>query len=214
MKQRVVAKDQEHCIYFIEEQNICFYLMIPNAKKITLVLELYPNINDEIVKKIPIISEKVIVIPVLEEKIFTGIKSKQVDYFNYLDNILSHLINASYKILTFNHLEVEKKVILNQNSLYDGFNKWFIQKYESRVELMDLGLNNSSLLDEKQEYTQTEKQPIPEDVPVKDSNPNIPETTPPLEEEPPKDKEPGFVSYVLLGVLVAVLSLVFLYFMI
>lgn len=211
MKQRVVVKEQERCIYYIEEDKLSFYMIIPNSKMVTLIVELCSEVDDEMVKKILDCPGKVIVIPVVDKKIFSGIQEGQVVCFNYLDSFLAFLINTSYKILTFNHLEVEKKVVLNRHSCYETFNKWFIQKYGSRVELADLELNGGLSFVEKDEVKSVEEPLIAQDIPVRNSGVKESEDVSNLMDDENKTKDLGFVSYVLLGVLAAVISLVFLY---
>ena len=91
----------------------------------------------------------------------------------------------------------------------------YIKKYQGRVELYDLFPKAS--VNQSLEVNNSVESFKPAEVPFKDNNVldnNSNQVMEPIIEDKPNinnNKEPGFVSYVLLGVLVAVLSLVFLY---
>lgn len=212
MEQRVIVKNQEQCIFRIQESNLDFYLIIPNNKKVSIVLNLIQNINDEFVKSISNYSEKAQVIPIVDSHILTRLKENQEDSFQYINQLLSNLINTTYQILTFNHIEVAPIVLFNNTSEYSEFSRWFLQKHQGRVTEVQLSLIPAS--------TQTPSPVATIASPVVDQLSNNQELSPnnQLEEEilpiKEKNKEPGFVSYVLLGVVVAVISLVFLYLLI
>lgn len=202
MEQKIISKTEEQCIYLIEDTNLNFYLTIPNNKNLSIVLGLFSNITDEIIKSLPKQTDKALVVPVINNEILTRANQFEPTSFKYLDSVLSYLINISYKLLTHNKIEVNSKILLNNHSSYENFNNKFIEKYQGRVELHNLI--------QKQEPT-----PV-----VSPTINNIEETVAPIVTEEPvtspnptpqASHEPGFVSYVLLGVLVAVISLVFLY---
>lgn len=209
MEQRVVLKNDTQCIFFIQEANLNFYMMIPNAKKVSVVLGLFEDVHDDVVKKIPFFSGKVIVVPVIEKNVLDGVKEKQESYWQYLDKVLSLLINTAYKILTFNHMEVSNKIVLDNNVDYLDFNHWFVSRYSGRVELSNLNLVSSF---SKPLFEQTDIPPSNVmEVPVEKETLSLDQD---IESVKNKGREPGFVSYVLLGVLVAVISLVVLYLLI
>lgn len=209
MEQRIVLKNDTQCIFSIREANLNFYMMIPNAKKVSVVLGLFEDVNDDVVKEIPFFSDKVIVVPVIEKNVLDGVKGKQESYWQYLDKVLSLLINTAYKILTFNHIEVSNQIILDNNVDYLDFNHWFTGRYNGRVELSNLNLVSSI---SKPLFGQNA---IPSsnvmEVPVEEETLTFDQEKEPLKN---KGRDPGFVSYVLLGVLVAVISLVVLYLLI
>lgn len=204
MEQRIISKTNEQCTFLIKDTNIEFYLVIPNNKQINILLGLYKDVNDEMIAKLPVEQDKAIVVPVINNQILTNANLLDVTSLKYLDGVLSYLINTSYKILTFNHLEVSNKILLNNNPSLANFNKQYASNYQGRVELYTRALPQ----------TQAPIQDIqPVNMPNVTNDNVTPTTTPTPEEENAlmKRRDPGFVSYVLLGVLVAVISLVFLY---
>ena len=231
MERRVVLQTSDQCIYFIKDTNLDFYIVIPNSKRVSIVLGIFPDVGDNDIKSLPKESDKVIVVPVINGQILTNANHLDTVSFKYLDNVLSYLINASYKVLTHNKLEVDKKILLNNHSMYSNFNNKYIEKYQGRVELYnliqksnpDVGTVSTEVFEPVSATTV-----IPTFKPVEpmfensNSSNSVLDT---LEDSVYSDvssdkevpvvsgdnKEPGFVSYILLGVLSAVVLLVLLY---
>ena len=60
MEQRMVVKNEQQCIYYMKESNLEFYLLIPNCQQVKIVLGIFANVTDELVKSIPIQSDKAV----------------------------------------------------------------------------------------------------------------------------------------------------------
>lgn len=231
MERRVVLQTSDQCIYFIKDTNLDFYMVIPNSKRVSIVLGIFPDVSDNDIKTLPKEEDKVIVVPVINGQILTNANHLDTVSFKYLDNVLSYLINASYKVLTHNKLEVDKKILLNNHSMYNNFNNKYIEKYQGRVELYnliqksnpDVGTVSTEVFEPVSATTV-----IPTFKPVEPMFENSNSYNSVLDtleasvysdvssdKEAPvvsgDNKEPGFVSYILLGVLSAVVLLVLLY---
>ncbi len=212
MVQRMILKTQDKCIYEIEEKNLKFYLLIPNTKKVFLTICLMENPTDVSIQKIIQEPNKVLVIPMVESNILSSVSLNQEEAFHYLDQYISGLINLSHQILVYNHIEVENVVYFN-SALFPNFEKWFIQKYQGRVASVKINYQSSEkvnpiiqepdTIDNTMTLAASISQSQSADVPLVDE-----EKTPEVQEN---SYDFGFVSYVLLGVIVAVVSLVFLY---
>lgn len=231
MEQKIISKTAEQCIYLMKETNLDFYLIIPNNKQVSIVLGLFPNLTEEIVKTLPKEKDKAVILPVISDQILNSANFLEPTSYKYIDNVLSYLINTAYKMLTFNKLEVNQKILLNNHASYENFNKKYIEQYQGRVELYNLIPKPTPKPDMKEPIfappTEQKNEFKPVEPPFASTSNNNPPINkdeieesidPILYDEPvitspdKKDnKEPGFVSYVLLGVLVAVISLVFLY---
>lgn len=208
MEQKVIVKNENICIYFMKESNLGFYLLIPNTRHLKITLALFENTDENFVKSIKINPDKAIVIPVIHADILKQANQIGSQSYNYLNQVLSFLINTSYKILSYNHIEVDNQILLNNSKKLENFEQNFISKYQGRVQSVKL------IEEETPQVTIPITSPI-ENAPIKTDVDNVTPTEMPEEEKTiPKveSHEPGFVSYVLLGVVVAVLSLVFLYF--
>ena len=104
--------------------------------------------------------------------------------------------------------------IIDYVEKFSSFNNWYVLKYNGRVESFDLGIHVSSIVSkplfenaaaEPKDINVTLTNFAPEAAfdqnETANRNSNVNETA----------ASPGFVSYVLLGVIVAVISLVILY---
>lgn len=229
MEQRIIEKNMNQCIYFMRETNLDFYLIIPNTRRVKIVLGVFEEVNDNFVKKIPFHSDKAIVIPVIQKNILDQANTVGTQSFRYLEQVLSFLINTSYKLLTYNHVEVDSQVLFHYNSQYEMFHQNFLATHQGRVAAIELFPRTAPLVNEsvpaptiqQQEPKASLEGVTLSDIPVQSSvidnstsnvNDNTVNNKENIENVQVMTREPGFVSYVLLGVLVAVLSLVFLYF--
>ena len=214
MEQKVIERNQEQCIFLIRESNIDFYLVIPNCKKVHIVLGLFLDVTVDFIKSIPKQNDKALVIPVLNRQFLEQIHNGQVQNYASLDNVLSFLINTSYQILTYNHIGVETQILLHNNADFISYNQQFVSKYQGRVQLIDL-LPKEVIQPEEVVSSVSVDPPVHENVLQSEVSDIMPDSMEENQEQLSPNlreaREPGFVSYVLLGVLVAVISLVFLY---
>lgn len=214
MEQKVVERNQEQCVFLIRESNIDFYLVIPNCKKVHIVLGLFLDVTVDLVKSIPKQNDKALVIPVLNRQFLEQIHNGQVQSYASLDNVLSFLINTSYQILTYNHIGVETQILLHNNADFISYNQQFVSKYQGRVQLIDL-LPKEVIQPEEVVSSVSSVPSVHENVLQSEVSDIMPDSMEENQEQLSPNlreaREPGFVSYVLLGVLVAVISLVFLY---
>lgn len=249
MEQKVLMKTSKRCLYQISEANLEFYLLIPNARRVHLVLGLDLNINEYFQNEGADLADKAVVIPILSSQFLQEIVRGQEAYFSKLDQIFSFLINTAYKILTYNHLQVEQQIYFVRNNQYQQFLSWFLNKYSSRIMVIDFALNSdftsstnlsssvASLGVINDNTAKKSTNGISNDVPasftrdgavngsVMDQDGGVSSgagetfVQSDFSEQkesisPTATRDLGFVSYVLLGVLAAVISLVFLYFII
>jgi hypothetical protein len=207
VEQKLIVKNESQCIYLIKETNITFYLMIPNSRHLEIVLAIFDYVDDNFVKNIPVLGDKAIVIPIIQKQVLEQVAMNEPKFITYLDQVLSYLINTSYQILSFNHLEVDSKILLNYNDKYSSFHQKFLANHKERVESFEL------FPKQELEHPEVLSEGVSSEVEVPlasfDKSQNVED-----EEHLNHDTsthEMGFVSYVLLGVFVAVVSLVFLY---
>ena len=195
MEQRIISQDGTKIICYIKENTYAYYLIIPASKKVNLLLNIVNNITDETIKQINSYPDKASIFPIIDQNILLGVSQNQAESFQALDNTLSEIINSSYQLLTYNHLEIDNNILLNKVGPYPTFYNWFINKYNGRVQLAEL-----ELIEKKEPQPQVQNTPTP---------PQVQEQDGPIEEQ--ESKSLGFVSYVLLGVVAAIATLIFLY---
>ncbi len=200
MEKRIVLQEDNRYIYWIKGEDSVFYLSIPKATQVNLVLNLIPNVTDDVMKNLKHDGDKVMVVPIVDGDVLDRVKVNNATDFQTLDGIFSSTINMAYQILSYNHLQVNEVVSFLENSSFESFQTWFIQKYQGRV----------ILIKEKKELDSVP--PVQEVSSVIEENNSLKNQE--VVANTNKSGSMGFVSYVLLGVVVAVLSLVMLYFLI
>ena len=215
MEQKVILKESNRCIFLLKTEQISFYITIPRNSKLSLSVSLFDTIDDNKIKEIPSIPDKAIIVPIFDNNVVTGLKNNSAQHYLYLEKLLSIIVNTSYKLLKFNKIEVNTKIILDDNKDFLNFNSWYTQKYKERVELQDLGIHKNNVI--SQPLFNEPKSPkvnTNENINVTLTNftpTKTPEDENIMESEEEPAASPGFISYVLLGVIVAVISLVVLY---
>ncbi len=229
MNQTVIGNVLNKNIYLISDKNISFYISVPNEDKTAIVINLEDNTDiidiskgntNDITSKINGIYSKfnyeniAVVTPIINNQITEQVKNNNPQYVSYLNKVLGYLINISYRYLKDSGKEVYAQIKLNNNESYKDFNYKFISLYKDRVELV----NYNNIPQNRFENTNEEStQQTNEEALANTTTIALDDAYKEIEQEKEnvkkltKKREPGFVSYVLLGVIVAVISLVILY---
>lgn len=231
MNQTLVGNINNQNVYLINDEKVPYYISVPNEKTATIVINLpdnpdkintaknslteIPNIIKEMYSKLSR-EGSAIITPVIDSKIMEQVKlNTDPKCVSFLNQAIGYIINKAYSTLKQNGKEIFKNIKLNDNVTYKIFNNRFQSLYNDRIELVKYDNNVTNI--------NTPQTNIPNIQNIQNEEPTIANTTTiplddaykELEVENPKvktrTKEPGFVSYVLLGVIVAVLSLIGLY---
>lgn len=171
-----------------------------------------------------------LILPVFYDDILSRIITvEDMEKYYLLDKYLGEMFNSAYKLLTKNNIKVNSNIYVINNDSFKKFTNWFVSRYNNRIEyktILELIKKN----DEFNSYNIIET-PNMNFVVSKNEEPNI-EKTVQLELETfdniskemevvskklPSKKEKnnaGYVSYVLLGIIAFVVSLVLLWFFI
>ena len=226
MNKTLILNSEGNDIYLISNDKISFYINIPNNKDINIAINLVDNTNsinmnntnaEGIKTEISNIYTRLnttnasIITPVIDNNILEQIKLNNSEkLFTYIDKVISYLINNTYNILTEENINVNSTIKLINNKTYQTFNNWFITKYNGRVELLDSTIKPNNVFENTIEETPitNEEKNIANEVLEETNTIDVDAIK---ESGDPKTRELGFVSYVLLGVVVAVISLVILY---
>ena len=224
MNQNLIASINNKNVYLVNDSKLPFYICLPSGNTASIVLNLVSdvsliniNINNmtSITNEITNIyskfnfSDVAVVTPIIDSNLLEQVKlNNDENVFLYLDKYMAYLINAAYSFLRSNNIAVNNQIKLDNNDSYVNFNNWFFHKYNGRVVLVDYSNAPVNKFENVSQNNMTSND-IANDVLNNtavmgvvrdDSNSKVSET-----------KEPGFVSYVLLGVIVAVVSLIVLY---
>lgn len=230
MEQSLVIKLSNVAVFFIKDKNISYYLSVPivGNEKVNIAINVNSNINNESIVSFSKRYDSLkfcVISPVFNENILLQAKSVNEQVFLYLDKCVSYLINNVYKTLSSNNREVDSKIILIGNDNYSAFDLWFVSRYKQRVEyIKDIssnGLQSSSMVMQSSVVSNSANlsSAVEEDAEGKKANSVLDSmqevvTSSDSSNVVIEEKDLGFVSYVLLGVVVAVVVLIGLYLLI
>ena len=225
MEQRKMLELNKHDIYLLSDNNIAFYISIPKVMEfnsVNISIDLKDNFDKININKNDIVyvkdelaniyqdidSENITLItPIFYNDILQRIKTEPKEgLFSYLDKCLSYIINNAHKVLVENNIQVNSKIVIVKNDKFANFINWFSARYSSRVDTKQyselLGdftsiipvVNTDNIIS-----VPTEK--------VSADNNSVSGVQTNLKES----HSTGFISYVLLGVIGIVITLVILY---
>lgn len=167
-----------------------------------------------------------LILPVFYDDILSRIITvNDMEKYQLLDKYLGEIFNSAYMLLTKNNIKVNSSIYVINNDSFKSFTNWFVSRYNNRIEyktILELIKQN----DEYNSYNVVETPSI-NFVVGKTEEPTIEKTAEieietfdsivkEMEEKTmkmPQKKESnaGYVSYVLLGVIVFALSLLLLW---
>jgi len=149
MEKRLVLGLNNHKVYYIKTDLICYYLTIPNEnKKTKICIELktkMKNYNLEMNDEIWVMENVkntfsyiddyniTLVLPILNDNDISILEKMDNNKFENIDKILGYIINSAYTILKEENKNIESEVILVNNDRYKTFINWFINRYKNRV---------------------------------------------------------------------------------
>ena len=167
-----------------------------------------------------------LILPVFFDDILSRITTvEDIDKYQTIDRYLAEIFNSSYNLLVKNNIKVNSNIYVINNDSFKKFTNWFVSRYSNRIEYKTV-LELIKQGDEYNAYNVIETPSI-NFVVGKNEEPSI-EKTAEIEietfdsivketQKAPKNKPSkkndngGYVSYVLLGVIVFVISLVLLW---
>ena len=225
MEQRKILELNKHDIYLLSDNNIAFYIGIPKVTEfnsVNISIDLKDNFDKININKNDIVyvkdelaniyqdidSENITLItPIFYNDILQRIKTEPKEgLFSYLDKCLSYIINNAHNVLVEKNIQVNSKIVIVKNDKFANFINWFSARYSSRVDTKQyselLGdftsiipvVNTDNIIS-----VPTEK--------VSADNNSVSGVQTNLKES----HSTGFISYVLLGVIGIVITLVILY---
>lgn len=217
-----IERTNERSTFLMTSQSLNYYIIVPLVKNVKILLGLMENIDNQKIKEIPTLNDKVVVVPVLNQQMIDYLKNTKDSYTGDSLKYFAGLINNVVGLLKHNGKEVDPVVLFNNNEQFNNFINYFASKIPNRIQISSQNLLKKELPSISLESDKTTQITLnnntadtmnyPKDD-VYQMTENLQETqTKKLTKT--KKSEPGFVSYVLLGVLVAVMTLVLLYMLI
>ena len=233
MKETLICKLEKHTIYYINNQTVGFYILMPYKEynETNIVVRLKSNyatydLNKNDLSKVE--SELInyyqnidnynitLILPIFFDDTLDRIRAvPDMTLYSQMDKYLGEIFNGAYQFLTKNNIKVKSNIYLINNETFSSFTNWYVEKYKDRIEyktLIDLVKENGSY----QDYNVVENQGNTIVV-GKDKEPAI-EKTVEMEVETfenlaKKVEKPnaGFVSYILLGIITFAVSFALLF---
>lgn len=220
MNQTLILQLNKHDIYLLSDNNISFYISVPKIKEfnsVNISIDLKENTDKININKNDMVYVKdelssiyqdidneniTLIIPIFYNDVLERIKKiPSENIYSYLDKCISYVINNAYKALVAKQINVNTKIIIVQNEKFADFINWFSNRYSSRVDTKQY----SELIGDFTSVIPVISTEHIMEIPTEKINKtggNIPINEP---------HSTGFVSYVLLGAIAIVLTLVILY---
>lgn len=168
-----------------------------------------------------------LILPVFYDDILLRIRTvEDIEIYQKIDHYLGHIFNTAYAFLTKNNVKVNSNIYIINNDSFKKFTNWFVSRYNNRIEYKTI-LELVKQSDNFSNYNLLETPSI-NFVVGKNEPPTI-EKTSEIEVETFDnyvkniDKEEkkviersgvgsaGFVSYILLGIITFVISMLLLF---
>ena len=168
-----------------------------------------------------------LILPVFNDDILSRIITvDDMEIYQKIDNSLANIFNNAYSLLTKNNIKVNNNIYVINNDSFKKFTNWYVSRYNNRIEYKTI-LELIKQSDNFNSYNVLETPSI-NFVVSKNDEPTI-EKTAEIElqtfdsfvreqfdeklkkEIDRKESSGGFVSYILLGVVTFIVSLVLLW---
>ncbi len=248
MKETLICSLEKHNIYYLNNSNYGFYILVPfkDYSDTNIAIRLKSNYQNYDLNKnsLDIVTSELInyyknldnynitlILPVFYDDVLSRIVTvEDMDKYLAVDRSLGDMINSAHMLLTKNNVKVNSSIYVINNDSFKKFTNWFVSRYNNRIEyktILELIKQNDNF----NSYNVVETPNI-NFVVGKNEEPMI-EKTVELELETfdtiareveektkkiPAKKENknngGYVSYVFLGIIAFVVSLLLLWFFI
>lgn len=244
MKETLICSLKKHNIYYLNDSNVGFYILVPykeyNDTNISIRLKSNYHSYDLSRNSLETVTNELVnyyndldnynvtlILPVFYDDILNRIKVvEDLELYQRLDKYLGYIFNSAYLFLTRNNIKVNNSIYVINNDSFNRFTNWFVNRYSNRIEYKTI----VALVKENGTYTSYNviETPTINFVVGKDKEPTIDktveleaETFDNLAKKVAKGEEitpgvreassGGFVSYILLGIITFVVSIVLLY---
>ena len=231
MKETLICSLEKHHIYYFNDSNVSFFMLTPYKEytdtNISIRLKSNYDTYDLTKNSLEVVTNELInyyrnldnynitlILPVFYNDVLNRIRVvDDMEIYQKLDRYLGYIFNTAYAFLTKNNIKVNNSIYVINNDSFNKFTNWFVARYNNRIEyktILDLVKENGTYSN----YNVIETPNI-NFVVGKDEEPTIDKTVE-MELETfdsfARDvTSSGFVSYILLGVITFVVSIVLLY---
>ena len=195
-----------------------YFMIIPKNSSMVQILLSFRKDGIKDYANFSILDNMAVVIPVLSTAMSDYMASKQVDGYMAGINYFYKIIKNSSQVLRDIQKGTSANILLNNDEYYANFIDAFVMDSKSRGNGITCQKASRDLLKKVIETNVVSQNlsAVNTDIPLAYPNAvigddNTREESKGMTKKLTKKSEPGFVSYVLLGVVIAVASLIFLY---
>lgn len=242
MKETLICSLDKHSIYYLNDANCGFYILVPikEYKETNITLRLKSNYQNYDLTKNTLdkVTEELInyyknidnynitlILPVFYNDILSRIRTvEDMEIYQKIDAYLGYIFNSAYAFLSKNNIKVNSSIYVINNDSFKNFTNWFVSRYNNRIEYKTI-LELVKQGNDFNNYNMVETPNInfvvgKNDPPVLDKTvemetqtfDNYAKDIAKEEKKPPlREESSGFVSYILLGVITFVVSMILLF---
>ncbi len=152
MKETLICTLGKHHIYYLNDVNCGFYILLPykdyTETNISIRLKSNYQMYDPNKNSINAIIEELIsyyknidnynitlVLPIFYDDILTRIRTiDDMEIYQKIDSYLGNIFNSAYLFLTKNGIKVNNNIYIINNDSFKKFTNWFVSKYNNRIE--------------------------------------------------------------------------------
>ena len=95
-----IERTSKRSIFLMTSQNLNYYIIVPLVKQVKIILGLIENIDDQKIKEIPTLNDKVIVVPVLNKQMIDYLKNNKDSFTSDSIKYFAGLINVQWRFVS------------------------------------------------------------------------------------------------------------------
>ena len=152
MKETLICSLEKHHIYYLNNSNYGFYILVPfkeytdtnivvRLKSNYQSYDLNKNSLDVVINELVNYYNKLdnynitLILPVFYDDILSRIITvDDMDKYQVLDKYLGEMFNSAYMLLTKNNIKVNNSIYVINNDSFKRFTNWFVSRYNNRIE--------------------------------------------------------------------------------
>ena len=152
MKETLICSMEKHNIYYVNNSNYGFYILVPfkeytdtniavRLKSNYQSYDLNKNSLDVVINELVNYYNKLdnynitLILPVFYDDILSRIITvDDMDKYQVLDKYLGEMFNSAYMLLTKNNIKVNNSIYVINNDSFKRFTNWFVSRYNNRIE--------------------------------------------------------------------------------
>lgn len=152
MKETLICSLEKHNIYYLNNSNYGFYILVPfkDYTDTNIAVRLKSNYQNFDLNKnsLDVVTNELInyyknldnynitlILPVFfDDTLSRIITVDDMEKYQVLDRCLGEMFNCAYNLLTMNNIKVNNSIYVINNDSFKKFTNWFVSRYNNRIE--------------------------------------------------------------------------------